>query len=81
MENIENIELKAISRQMMVVFLNQNGETVFTKESTDDIINRINKGYGLIISKTHYQRLKLRSQLPQDLHQLKNITHSLLFKA
>ena len=38
---------KKITRQQMILFLKKEGEKVFKTESDDDIIARINKGFGL----------------------------------
>ena len=45
-----------VSRESMILFLNQQGEKVLTKESTDNIIKRINAGYDIEYFKQHLKK-------------------------
>ena len=54
------IKDKDISRSMMVLFLKKNGEKVLTKESTDDIIKRINNAYGFDYVKDMLPKIKVK---------------------
>ena len=54
-----------VSRESMILFLNQQGETVFTKESTDDIIKRINTGYDIDYFKQHLKKAVKKTLKPK----------------
>ena len=53
---IKLIKEKNVTREQLILFLNKEGETVYKKEKTDDIIKRINAGYAI-----EYVKLKLPS--------------------
>ena len=54
-----------MSREWMVLFLNQQGEKVFTKESTDDIIKRINAGYDIEYFRQHLKKAVKKTLKPK----------------
>ena len=56
------IQDKSITREQLIGFLNKNQEKVFTKESTDEIIKRINEGYGLDYIKSALPKIKAKSK-------------------
>ena len=72
------IKEKNISRETLVLFLNKEGEKVMKKESIDDIINRINSGFGLDYTIMILTKLRGRKKIPKKPAQ-KTFSCNLLF--
>ena len=54
-----------VTRESMILFLNEHGEKVFTKESTDQIINRINEGYDFDYIKNNLKKAVKKTLKPK----------------
>ena len=59
---IKLIKEKNVTREQLILFLNKEGETVFKKEKTDDIIKRINANYAIDYVKKKLPKLRAKAK-------------------